>query len=115
MDNPNGAIVSGIVNATSRSASLRQRLVPLRLGGGNIMPGIAIWDADDPAVSPEEVGDPPVTISLRHPSYPAEADWAGSDPAELKDIVAKYLSKARQRLGLPDLFSSGRDFKVHMA
>jgi hypothetical protein len=79
------------------------------------MPEIANWDANDQAVSPEEVGDPPVTISLRHPAYPAEAEWAGDDPEELKGIVAKYLSKARQRLGLPDLFSSGANFKVHMA
>src|SRR5260370_36981241 len=81
------------------------------------MPEIADWDAYNEAVSPEMIGDPqsPVTLSLRHPAYPAEADWAGEDPQELRDIVARYLSKARERLGLPDLFSSGSNFKVLMA
>jgi hypothetical protein len=81
------------------------------------MPAIADWDAYNEAVSPELIGDPqsPVTLSLRHPTYPAEADWAGSDPLELRGIVASYLSKARERLGLPELFSSGSDFKVPMA
>ena len=81
------------------------------------MPEIASWDAYNEAVWPEQVGDPlsPVTMSLRHPSYPFEAEWAGNDPQELRGIVATYLSKVRERLGLPELFSSGSDFEVLMA
>ena len=69
------------------------------------MPEIASWDAYNEAVWPEQVGDPlsPVTMSLRHPSYPFEAEWAGNDPQELRGIVATYLSKVRERLGLPKL------------
>jgi hypothetical protein len=81
------------------------------------MPEIDSWNAYHEAVWPEQVGDPhsPVTLSLRHPSYPFEADLESDDPQALRGIVAMYLSKVRERLGLPELFSSGSDFKVHMA
>ena len=77
------------------------------------MADISTWDAHDPAIWAEEVGSPPIAISLRHPSYPAEATCA-ADPGALRKIVAKYLTKVSARLGLPDLFATEDNFKVFM-
>jgi hypothetical protein len=77
------------------------------------MADISSWDAHDPAVWAEEVGSPPVAISLRHPSYPAEATCA-ANPGALRKVVAKYLGKVSNRLGLPDLFAAEDNFKVFM-
>ena len=54
------------------------------------MADISSWDAHDPAVWAEEVGSPPIAISLRHPSYPAEATCA-ANPGALRKVVAEKL------------------------
>lgn len=78
------------------------------------MAEISSWDAFDPKVWAEDVGSPPRALSLRHPTYPAEATCAENDVATLRKIVAKYLTKVRKRLDLPDLFVADDDFKVFM-
>jgi hypothetical protein len=78
------------------------------------MADISSWDALDPKVWAEEVGSPPRALSLRHPTYPAEATCPAGDLATLRKIVAKYLRKVRTRLDLPDLFAADDDFKVFL-
>jgi len=78
------------------------------------MPHVSNWTADNQSVWREKVGDQ--TISLRHPTYPAEAQWTDENPETLKAIVAEYLSRVEATLGLPDLFeANSAKFKVHMA
>jgi hypothetical protein len=76
------------------------------------MPELSSWDVSSNAVWREHVGNQ--TISLRHPTYPAEADC--DDAGKLKEFVAKYVDKVASVLGLPSLFHSGSsDFKEHLA
>src|SRR5471032_1697292 len=78
------------------------------------MSELSTWDVLSQAVWREQVGDQ--TISLRHPTYPAEADWTDNNPDTLTKIVAEYVSKVSGVLGLPPLFNDGSsDFKEHMA
>lgn len=83
------------------------------------MPILKDWTAASKAVWWEKVGDPSTsvqTISLRHPTYPAEAEWDDDDTETLKKIVATYLSKVGSTLDLPELVDpSSDDFTVHLA
>src|SRR5476651_1357922 len=84
------------------------------LDEGGTMSELSTWDVLSQAVWREQVGDQ--TISLRHPTYPAEADWTDNNPDTLTKIVAEYVSKVSGVLGLPPLFNDGSsDFKEHMA
>jgi hypothetical protein len=78
------------------------------------MADISSWDANDPLVWAEQVGSPPVALSLCHPNYPAEATIAADNLAALRKVVAQYLTNVSSRLGLPALFSAGDDFQVFM-
>jgi hypothetical protein len=75
------------------------------------MPDIEHWSADDPAVWKEKLGDQ--TIAVRHPSYPAEATWDGNADT-FEPIIARYLSKVADVLGLPGLLKAGK-FAVPLA
>jgi hypothetical protein len=78
------------------------------------MPEVNSWVVSNPAIWAESVGGE--TISLRHPAYPAEAELANNNPETLKRVVAKYLSKVHDALGLPELFlTNSAKFKVHLA
>ena len=77
------------------------------------MPELSNWDVSSKAVWHEQVGNQ--TISLRHPTYPAEADC--DDVDQLKEFVADYLAEVAEALGLPPLFRDRdpSEFKVHLA
>src|SRR5215475_102359 len=80
------------------------------------MPNINSWLVSNQAIWAESVGGE--TIALRHPTYPAEAELPDKKPETLKAIVAKYLGKVHDVLGIPALFRpppNQTKFKVHLA
>jgi hypothetical protein len=70
------------------------------------------WNAKEGALWLERSGSR--VLSLRHPAYPAEGAWNGSDGQALLAIAADYLAKVQKLFGLPELFD-GRKFKVPLA
>jgi hypothetical protein len=68
------------------------------------MPAANLWDEDDPSIVVEtDPAAPARALSLRHDTYPYEADWPVGDAAELQRIAGGYLAKVGFRwFDLPD-------------
>jgi hypothetical protein len=70
------------------------------------MPAATVWDGDhssivgelDPHAPPPS---PPRELSLRHETYPYEANWPVGDWPKLRAIAGGYLFKVAHRFGLP--------------